>query len=307
MKRTLRIIAVIAIAFSAAYCAKVSDEWQWRYSYLDQLQASQDTLPQFCPTEEYFLVVLVQAQHADYSSPRAYLATLASSFVKEHSPDPGHAWIVLVGKKDGKLWLFEGGHSANCPHVAADYMSHVLCSSGVDDDPNPARHLFIPTNEGFFEYGSGGSVPTYAAAIPLTEEGFARVLSLFEYNGYDFSRWGIQGPNCVQFVLSCLASVGIECHCDDTISIPPSISLLGKQFLLWTDPSYRLLTINTPDLLEKRLWELVRGHVAYCATQWYSGFKEMCDKGYLDLEGVRTQPRSKVKEQAFDAFSLRTT
>lgn len=291
MKRVLYICAAIATAFVISYCAKVDENWMWRYSYLDELRATEGLLPQFCPTNDYFLVVLVDARHADYSSPRAYLSTLTSSLIKQHSPDPGHAWIVLAGKKDGKFWIFEGGHSVDCSLVVRKYINNILGLTSKEKDPNPARYLFKPTKEGMFEYGPGENVPTFGAAIPLTEEGFERISALFEEDGYDFSKWGIQGPNCVQFALSCLASIGIEFDCEDALAVPPSVSFFGKDFRLWSNPLYSSITIKTPDLLEKRLWELVKSGSAFCATKWYGDFKELCNKGYLTLDEVPTYPK----------------
>ena len=291
MKRIILICALIAAALSISYCAKVNDVWQWRYSYLEELRAATEILPQFCPTDEYFLVVLVDARHADYSSPKAYLSTLTSSLIKQHSPDPGHAWIVLCGKKDGKPWIFEGGHSVDCSLLTRNYIHDITGFTTSEKDPNPARHLFTPTKNGLFEYGPGENRPTFGAAIPLTEEGFERILKLFEADGYDFSRWGIEGPNCVQFALSCLASIGVEFDCEDTLPVPPSVSFFGKEFVLWSDPSYSSLSIKTPDLLEKRLWELVKSGTAYCATKWYWGFKEACAKGHLETAELPSYPK----------------
>ena len=158
-------------------------------------------------------------------------------------------------------------------------------------DSNPVRHLFNPTKNGLFEYGPGENRPTFGAAIPLTKEGFERVLKLFEEDGYDFSKWGIEGPTCVQFALSCLASIGIEFDCEDALPVPDSVSFFGKEFRLWSDPSYASLTIKTPDLLEKRLWELVKKGSAFCATQWYWGFKDVCAKGYLETAELPTYPK----------------
>ncbi len=291
MKRILLIFSLIAVTFIVSYLGMATDEWQWRYSYLDELRLSSETLPQFNPTDEYFLVVLVDARHADYTSPRAYLSTLTSSMIKQHSPDPGHAWIVLAGKKDGKPWIFEGGHSVDCSLLTKNYVANIFGFTSIDKDPNPARHLFLPTKQGLFEYGPGENRPTFGAAVPLTKEGFEKILKLFEEDGYNFSNWGIEGPNCVQFALSCLASVGVEFNCEDFLPVPESFSFFGNEFRLWSDPSYSTLNIKTPDLLEKRLWELVKSGSAFCATQWYWNFKDVCEKGYLVTEEIPTYPK----------------
>ena len=143
---------------------------------------------------------------------------------------------------------------------------------------------------GNLECGPGDSHPTFAAAIPLTKEGFDRVLRLFDENGYDFSSWGIRGPNCVQFALSCLATVGIEFDCGESLPVPPSFSVLGHEILLWSNPEYSRLDIKTPDLLEKRLFDLVQQKTAYFALPWYRAFRQMCDKGFLTNSELPAAP-----------------
>jgi hypothetical protein len=282
---------MIVVVFTVSYLAKVNEEWQWRYSYLEDLRTASASFPQFCPTDEYFLVVLVDARHADYTSPRAYLSTLTSSLIKQHSLDPGHAWVVLAGRKDGKQWIFEGGHSVDCSLLTRTYIHNILGFTSRENDPNPVRHLFNTTREGLFEYGPGENQPTFGAAIPLTKEGFERIIKLFEEDGYDFSKWGIGGPNCVQFALSCLASIGVEFDCEDAMPVPASISFLGREFLLWSDSSYSSLMIKTPDLLEKRLWEMVKSGSAFYATKWYWDFKDVCSKGYLVTAELPIYPK----------------
>ena len=291
MKKIIYSGLIFFMAFAVLCATKTTDNWMWRYSYLEDLHQSTTNLPQFDPHNEYFLVVLVDAHHADYSSPYAYLSTLASSFIKHHSPDPGHAWIVLGGKKDGEPWIFEGGHSVDCSHLTKAYVQDMLGFTRKESDPNPARFLFQTTMDGFFEYGPGDNRPTFAAAFPLTEEGFERICKLFEEDGYDFSQWGIKGPNCVQFALTCLASIGIELDCQDMLPLPSALSVLGKDIHLWSDETYSSLPIKTPDLLEKRLWELVKKGNAFCATRWYGAFKDVCEKGHLTTAEIPAHPK----------------
>jgi hypothetical protein len=284
MKKILSIFTLLFIALAVSYGGMRSEDWLWRYSYVDDIRTLSKTAPSFSPKDEYFLVILVDARHADYTSSTGYLTSLAGSFVSQHYLDPGHAWIVLAGTKNGKPWVFEGGHTVNCPDLTKYYLKTVLGFSDEEPDPNPVRHLFSPTDIGSLEYGPGDSCPTFAAAIPLTEEGFDRVLKLFNEDGYDFSNWGIRGPNCVQFALSCLATVGVEFDCNESLPVPPSFSVFGHEILLWSDPEYSQLDIKTPDLLEKRLLDLVRQGTAQFALPWYKAFRQTCDEGYISLD-----------------------
>ena len=40
MKRVFLICAMIGVALSVSYLAKVNEEWQWRYSYLEDLRTT---------------------------------------------------------------------------------------------------------------------------------------------------------------------------------------------------------------------------------------------------------------------------
>jgi hypothetical protein len=296
MKRIILTFLLIFTTFVTSYAGMKTEAWLWRYSYIEDIRTLSKNFPPFPPTNEYFLVILVDARHADYSSTRGYVTSLAESLIRQHYLDPGHAWIVLAGKKDGKPWVFEGGHSVNCPAVTKYYFQHVLGLFSEEEDPNPARHLFAPTNIGSLEQGPGDSQPTFAAAIPLTQEGFERILKLFDEDGYDFSCWGIQGPNCIQFALSCLATAGIEFECHETLPVPPSFSIFGNEIRLWSDPEYSRLNLRTPDLLEKRLFDLVRQGTAYFALPWYEAFSEMRDEGYITNSELPAHPVQATKK-----------
>ena len=296
MKKVILIFTLLFVALTVSYGGMKTKEWLWRYSYIDDIRTISKKFPSFSPSDEYFLVVLVDAQHADYSSSQGYLGSLARSFFNHHYLDPGHAWVVLAGTKDGKPWFFEGGHTVNCPDLTKYYLKGILGLSSDGPEPNPARCLFSPTDIGNFEYGPGDSQPSFAAAIPLTKEGFERILRLFDEDGYDFSRWGVQGPNCVQFALSCLAAVGVEFDCSDVLPVPPSLSVLGHEIPLWTNPVYSHLDLKTPDLLEKRLYDLVRQRIASFALPWYRSFRQTCDEGYLINSDIQTSSRCSDEE-----------
>ena len=227
MKKFISIFVLIFTVFSASLAGMKTEGWLWRYSYVDDIRMLSKNFPAFSPTEDYFLVVLVDAQHADYTSSSGYLMSLAATFVHQHYLDPGHAWIVLAGIQDGKPWIFEGGHTVDCREVTKYYAKNLLGLS--DEKTNPVDCLFSPTSIGSLEAGPGDSHPTFAAAIPLTKEKFDRILALFDENGYDFSHWGVQGPNCVQFALSCLAAVGIEFDCSEPLPVPQSFSIFFRQ------------------------------------------------------------------------------
>ena len=80
-------------------------------------------------------------------------------------------------------------------------------------------------------------------------------------------------------------------------SIPGnSFSFFGKKIHLWSDPEYSRLDIRTPDLLEKRLYELVQQGTAYFAMPWYEAFREMCNEGYLSNSELPAHPIKTAEE-----------
>ena len=125
MKKFISIFVLIFTVFSASLAGMKTEGWLWRYSYVDDIRMLSKNFPAFSPTEDYFLVVLVDAQHADYTSSSGYLMSLAATFVHQHYLDPGHAWIVLAGIQDGKPWIFEGGHTVDCREVTKYYAKNL--------------------------------------------------------------------------------------------------------------------------------------------------------------------------------------
>jgi hypothetical protein len=215
----------------------------------------------------------VEARHLNYSSPENFLHTLSSGLFFPHNPTIGHAWVVLSGKKDGKPFLFEGGHTGEFGLLAPKYLDELIRLS-VLHDPDPARYLFEVLPDGKLEIGSGDHVPTLAAAFPITEQGFLRIYSILGPEGYDFSRWGLQGPQCVRFALTCMAAIGVEMECREILNLPRSFTYQNRTLPLWTHPAYASLTVETPDLLEKKLWKLVREKKAFLAMSWYRDYKK---------------------------------
>ncbi len=294
---------VLLIGLLLGFCCmgKASDRWLQRYSYLEEIRNSK--FAQFEGDDEYFLVVLVNARHPDYSSPFAYVWDLTWNYIIENQPDTGHAWIVLSGKKSGKRWIFEGGHSVNCNAVMPGYVKKMIGLACEDTENNPARSLFNATNEGLFEYGSGNNKPTFAAAFPLTKDGFDRTIKILE--NYQFENWGLRGPNCVQLVQTCLSAVGVDCSLYDTVDVPETINFFGNQVRLWSDPSYARLPVKTPDLLEKRLFDLVKTKQASAAMHWYTNFNQHVRKGLLSTNEISVYPKVLASEINGDSVTIR--
>lgn len=265
----MRILFCVIFCIVLSACSpRFGDDYWRQYAYLGSIREYSCTYPQFDGKDEYYLVVLVDARHLDYSSPDNYFSTMANGLFLAQEPFTGHAWIMLAGRKDGVPFVFEGGHTGEFGCTAPKYFDEVIRLSTEEQDDNPARYLFCTLPDGRLEIGAGGHTPTFAAAFPLTEDGFKRVVRLLD--AYDFSRWGLTGPNCVRFARACLSTIGIDIDCHYTMCLPRSFHYQSKTLRLWSDPAYSSLTVETPEMLERRLWELVKNGSALQAKKWYN-------------------------------------
>ena len=204
-----------------------------------------------CVADEYFLHVFVNAHGFDYSCPERYFEGLSQY------KDTGHAWIALeVCRTDGRHWRCECGHTGEFGLRAPRYFDHLRALSAQGEE-NPARYLFTILSDGQLEFGSGEHKPTLAVRFPLMERQFYRILRLFNPDGYDFFSWALKGPNCVEFVRTCLACADIYVDCFEPLVLPSSFFWGDEQIFLWKESSYAALTVSTPERLEKALVELI--------------------------------------------------
>jgi hypothetical protein len=259
----------LCLFFVCACSPRLSDEYQQKYSYLSSIRCLNKSPSGFNGTDPYYLVVLVDAKHLDYSTPGKYFETLSYGLFKRHDPNIGHAWIILCGQDAHGTFLFEGGHTGEFGCIAPKYFDHIVDLSIHKKSENPITYLYTLLPDGQVEIGSGGHHPTFAAAFSLNQEGFFRIKKLIAKE-YDFSSWGILGPNCVQFARVCLAATGIQINCEEEIPIPQVFSINGEKIRLWENPAFSCILAQTPELLEKRLLELVQNGQALPATRWYA-------------------------------------
>ena len=233
-------IALLIVLFLFSGCSpRFSDEYISCYRYLSSIR--ENRCQQF-QGSEYALIVLVDARHLLYAKPEQFFSTLTQGLFLPTDRSIGHAWIVLKGKEE----LYEVGHSGEYGIDAPKYFDELLNLSR-HNDANPARYLFSLLSDGRKEKGSGGHVPSYAVAFPISHEQFMRVQRLFQ--AYDFSSWGLRGPNCVRFVLSALSCIGKDICCQETILLPSSFQLGREKVLLWKNPLYSCISLNAASLV----------------------------------------------------------
>lgn len=234
--------------------------------------------------EDYFIIFLVDARHLDYSD-----ATPFFKSVEKNKGYLGHAWIYLQGKdKEEKKRIIEGGHSGeinNCPPRYFDGIMN-LCEYGFENptleqrkhprfEPNPIKYLWTLREDGFFQKGSGGHQPTFAAKVSLTKEQFEDILSFIRPNNYPYQIYGVMGPQCCTFVKEIARRVGLHLESHRQMIISPTIYFRGATIRLWQDPFYSRLLFPTPDILEQSLIHAVKQGQAEDALDWYINNKDI--------------------------------
>jgi hypothetical protein len=215
----------------------------------------------------YFLVILVNARHLDYSDVNAFFRTLAKHPSDgSTNRDFGHAWIYLQGIVDGNTVSYELGHSGEKgegePRYFDGVMNYIDCGSCNPTpgqlsqlEPNPIKYLWHVRSDGFCQKGSGGHRPTYTVKIPLTEQQFCQIIYFVDPRHYDYTHYAITGPQCCSFVTQVAALAGLELSSSITIPIRQECHIGGRRLRLWEDPSYSEITIFSPDALEKSMIE----------------------------------------------------
>jgi hypothetical protein len=233
----------------------------------------------FDPQEVYFVVFLVDAKHLDYTNVETLLDTIAKHPDGSTSRDVGHAWMIVSGMVNGKRVIIEGGHSGERGIQEMRYLDKVFLAQDTSD-PDPARYFFRALQDGYFEQGSGGHVPTYAVRLPITPEVFSQIYWLVQPGHYHFQEYSLTQSQCCTFITKVASLCGIDLEDHISIDIPQIISVNGCNRTLWTDPTYSSILIASPDVLEKKLLQAVKEGKASVALRWYK--KEFSrTKGYM--------------------------
>lgn len=200
---------------------------------------------------DYFLAIFVSAKHFDYSSSQGCLRSMA-----KNSRDGrfGHAWVYVRGMRDGQPVEITGGHSGELGQARPRYFDGVadLIESG---DPNPIRYLWEVLPDGFFQEGSGGHQPTFAAQIAITPEQFEKIVDFMQ--SYPYREYALTKKQCTTYCLEIAAMADWKLEGHVTLPIARSIIFGGVRMRLWHNPSYATITFASPDRLEESLRESV--------------------------------------------------
>lgn len=253
---------VLLACFSCSYQPK-HPAYQEFYSHLRPFN------PTPMAETDFFLIVLVEARHLDYTDNHSFFNTLAKHPSDgSKNGDVGHAWIYLQGIVDGQCIFLEGGHSGELGLCQPKYFEGVMNYIDFGDEPNPIKYLWATQKDGFFQEGSGKHKPTFAAKVDLTEAQFHQILAFIE--NYNYAEYSLTGNQCSSFVAQTALLADFPLEYEVTIPISQTVSLCGEKLTLWQDPQYSAITVSTPDVIERSLMEAVRIGRAEYALSWYN-------------------------------------
>jgi hypothetical protein len=262
--RKIRFFSLFILLLLICACSYIpkSDAYRSFYSHL-KVNFSDEPMQE----SPFFLVILVEARHLDYTHPHSFFKTLAKHPSDgSKNGDVGHAWIYLQGIANGETICLEGGHSGELGVLQPRYMEGVFLryEQGNDD---PIAYLWQTQPDGFFQYGSGKHDPTFAAKVDLTEAQFDCILRFVQ--AYDFTEYAITGNQCSSFAAQAAAFADLHLDCEITMQVDPSLYIGGKRICLWKNPDYSEITFSSPDIFERSLMQAVQEGRAENALCWY--------------------------------------
>jgi len=232
----------------------------------------------FVQESDYFLVILVDAKHLDYSNTRALFKSLARS----KNGEVGHAWIYLKGNLNAVDLEIEGGHSGERGLIQSKYFEGVMnyidygyANPTVEQkrfpryEPDPIKYIWTSQSDGFFQRGSGNHYPTFAAKIDLTQDQFLKILAFMHPSNYHYPDYALTRNQCSSFVAKAAALADLPIEFEVTVPIERTLTIGQDTLTLWHDPQYASITFSSPDVIEKSLIQAVAQGRAQYALNWY--------------------------------------
>lgn len=214
---------------------------------------------------EYYLILLVDARHLDYTDNCSFFRTVGKHPTDgSKNGDVGHAWIYLHGNGID----FEGGHSGERGALQAKYFDGIMnyndwgYANPTDEqkknpryEENPVKYFWTTQLDGFFQKGPGKHRPTFAAKIDLTEEQFVKIISFIRK--YPYVDYSLTRCQCTTFAVQVASLAGLQLDANVTMSIEKEIWFRGRRIRFWDDPAFAKITFACPDMLEASLMEAV--------------------------------------------------
>jgi hypothetical protein len=277
MKYEFKFIGIIFFLFltSCTCCTRGYEDF---YGHLQTFQTP------CCPMQEdeNFLIILVDACHLDYSDACEFFQSVAIHPNGSKKGDVGHTWIYLQGKYKGQPFVLEGGHSGEREEFPARYFDGIMnyndwgyANPTAEQmlcpryEPDPIKYLWTMREDGFFQKGSGGHRPTFAAKISLSSQQFEEIIGFIRPSRYPYRYYGLLGPQCCTFVAQVASLAGLSLQTQITMHVSPRVYFGRTWIHLWKDCRYSTLTFSTPDRLEKSLMQAVNNGEAEYALDWY--------------------------------------
>ncbi len=276
--RKLFIWKTLLLLFLVSSCYPVSqtETWKSQYGYLEQSLIENDHITE----TEYYIVFLVAAYHLDYFDNERLVSSLIN--YGEGKRNIGHSWILLKGNINGRPFVLEGGQSGQLgkrqPRFYKginNYIKYGYANPTEEQkrhpryEPNPIKYLWDELDDGFFQKGSGGHRPTYAAKVDLTREQFKKILQFMAPGNYPYNSFSLVGHNCSSFIARIASLFALNLEHRATVKINPLIVVGEKEYRLWADPYYSEITFSTPDVIEHSLMKAVSKGEAEYALGWY--------------------------------------
>lgn len=210
--------------------------------------------------EGYFLHILNEAAHWDYSTTRSLLFSIWQR-------PWGHSWLLLESPEN--RWEF--GHTGDLGLVEPRYHDGVFQQARAGH-PDAIAYLWQTRSDGIFQTGKPKRPPTFVWQMPITRRRHQRIHEYVMQRNYD--PFGVTANNCTDMVIEVAALAGIHLVHRIRLTGPKEVSICGQRRRVWTDPKYRILEYSTPEVLEADLRHLVALGVGRNATAWYLGLKK---------------------------------
>ncbi len=269
---------ILLLLFVCSGCARPQTQaYQEQYAHLNTDRLSLPSMQE----SDYFLVLLVNARHLDYTCEKTFIKTM-----KKHPDDGGkegdvgHAWIYLRGLNEEGFDVLEGGQTGDFGNIQAKYFDGIMnyidygyANPSNEEkaspifEPNPVKYMWESQQDGIFHKGSGGHKPTFAIKVKLTSETYEKMKRFIA--SYNFQDYALTGNQCSSFVAQVAAIAGLYLDTEYTMPINSELNFLGIGYTLWRDADYSSLTFSTPDVLERSMMEAVLDGRAEYALPWY--------------------------------------
>ncbi|MEC7840480.1 MAG: hypothetical protein VX777_10625 [Chlamydiota bacterium] len=254
-------LLIFSLLAQNCFAYSTSKAYKKQYGYLKEYKA----YPQDIVETDYYLIILVDAKHLDYSNSQSFLTTFTKHpTTGNKSCNVGHVWLYLKSPNS----VIEGGHTGEFGVDCPKYVDGIIDLVNKEDR-NPVRYLWETLNDGYFQEGSGGHYPTFAAKIDLSEEEYDAIKTFIDPRSYPYKSYSLTKRQCVSLVSQVLALVGVEIETDVTMKINQFAKIGGEKVKLWDNSSYSSITFSSPDIAEKSLISLVDTGKAEYALAWY--------------------------------------